>query len=80
MDGVEEREAAEEPFSPPGLGVRSPVLIPPTGSAPLRGADAVADAAAAAGARAAGLGCAWRPGLQMRWWRSQSLCWQKEPQ
>ena len=78
MDGVEEREAMEEePFSPPGLGVRSPVLIPATGSGPARGAAA---AAVATGARMAGLGCAWSPGLQMRWWRSQSLCWQKEPQ
>lgn len=75
VDGVEEREATD-PFSPPGLAVVG------TLSGALAPAVTAAAAAAALAAVMADTGLGWvcRPGLQMRWWRSQSLCWQKEPQ
>lgn len=83
MEGVEEREATEG-FSPLGLeanGMLSGALTParPTGEAP-EPAAAVPHGTLAAVMADTGLGWAWRPGLQMRWCLSQSLCWQKEPQ
>lgn len=80
MEEREERDAeAVEAFSPPATGLCAAAVV--VAGAGLSGAlTTVRPAGAALVAVTVDVGLACRPGLQMRWCRSQSLCWQNEPQ